>query len=277
MSLHPWRRVAFTVLIFAASLKAQQTDAPVFDVVSIRVVPPNTPPTARDQYFSPILPGGEYIDSRTNLMVMICFAYNCKNPDKQMIGLPTWAKNQSYAIAAKPADGFPVPPPDQYRDQVRLMMRAMLADRFHLRLHTENRPESIYKLELAKGGMKLKEVDPPVPPAPTGNVNAAMRNDGGIRMIANKSTMERLAVSLSLLAGKPVIDETGLSGYYDFDVTWKGPEVPDGQAPERQFGGPELVGLLISNLQSQFGLHLASATGPVEYWVVDHVEPPTEN
>jgi uncharacterized protein (TIGR03435 family) len=96
-------------------------------------------------------------------------------------------------------------------------------------------------------------------------------------MIANKSTMERLAVSLDLLAGKPVIDETGLSGYYDFDVTWKGPELPDGQAPERQFGGPELVGLLISNLQSQFGLKLTSATGPVEYWVIDHIDPPTEN
>jgi uncharacterized protein (TIGR03435 family) len=96
-------------------------------------------------------------------------------------------------------------------------------------------------------------------------------------MIAKKSTMERLAVSLDLLTGKPVVDETGLTGYYDFDVTWKGPVLPDGQAPETRFGGAELVGLLISNLQSQFGLSLASATGPVEYWVVDHVDPPTEN
>jgi uncharacterized protein (TIGR03435 family) len=271
------RRIAILALILAAALEAQKTAAPTFDVVSIRVVPPNAPPTTRDQYFSPILPGGEYIDSRTNLMVMICFAYNCKNPDRQMIGLPNWAKNQSYAIAAKPPDGFRVPPPDQYRDQVRLMMRAMLADRFHLRLHTENRPESIYKLEVAKGGMKLKEVEPPVPPTPTGNVSTATRNDGSIRMIANKSTMERLIVSLTGLTGKPVVDETGLTGYYDFDVTWKGPELQDGQAPETRFGSPEVVGVLISNLQSEFGLRLASATGPVEYWVVDHVDPPTEN
>jgi uncharacterized protein (TIGR03435 family) len=237
------RRIAFLVLIFATALTAQQPAAPAFDVVSIRVIPPNAPPGAsRDQYFSPILPGGEY-----------------------------------YSIAAKPADGFTVPPPAQYREQLRLMMRAMLADRFHLRLHTENRPESIFKLEIAKGGMKLKEVEPPVPPEPTGNVNAVTRPDGGIRMIAKKSTMERLAVSLDLLTGKPVVDETGLTGYYDFDVTWKGPVLPDGQAPETRFGGAELVGLLISNLQSQFGLSLASATGPVEYWVVDHVDPPTEN
>lgn len=278
MSVHPSRRIAFAIFILAAGLMAQQqTAAPVFDVVSIRVVPPNAPPTTRDQYFSPVLPGGQFIDSREGLMVMICFAYDCKNPDKQMLGLPNWAKSQSYAVAAKPADGFPVLPPDQNREQVRLMMRAMLADRFHLRLHTESRPEGIYKLELAKGGMKLKEVDPPVPPAPVGNVNAATRNDGGIRMIARKSTMERLATTLNLLTGRPVVDDTGLTGYYDFDVTWKGPDLPDGRAPETQFGSTELVGLLISNMQSQFGLKLTSATGPVEYWVIDHIDPPTEN
>jgi uncharacterized protein (TIGR03435 family) len=272
------RRIAILILILTAALTAQQPAAPAFDVVSIRVIPPNAPPGAsRDQYFSPILPGGEYIDSRTNLMVLICFAYNCKNPDKQMLGLPNWAKNQSYAIAAKPADGFAVPPPAQYREQLRLMMRAMLADRFHLRLHTENRPESIYKLEVAKGGLKLKEVDPPVPPVPTGNVSTATRPDGGIRMIAKKSTMERLIVSLTGLTGKSVVDETGLTGYYDFDVTWKGPVLPDGQAPETRYGSAEVVGVLISNLQSEFGLRLATATGPVEYWVIDHVDPPTEN
>ena len=113
------RRIASIIFALATALTAQQTTAPAFDVVSIRVVPPNTPPTSRDQYFSPILPGGQYIDSRTNLMVLICFAYNCKNPAKQMLGLPNWAKNQSYAIAAKPADGFAVPPPAQYREQVR--------------------------------------------------------------------------------------------------------------------------------------------------------------
>lgn len=276
MSVRSLPRTAFAIAILAVSLGAQQTASPVFDAVSIRVVPPNTPPTSRDQYFSPVLPGGRFIDERINLMVMICFAYDCRNPDKQMIGLPNWATNESYSVSAKPADGYPALSPAENRAQERLMMRAMLADRFHLRLHTENRQEGIYKLEIAKSGLKLKEVDAPVPPAPIGNVSATAGNSG-LRMIAQKTNMERMTSALNLLTGRPVVDDTGLTGYYDFNVTWKGSDLPDGQTPVLQFGGTELVGVLISNLQSQFGLHLASATGPVQYWVIDHVDPPTEN
>ena len=217
-------------------------------------------------------------DSRAWLPVMIAFAYDMKNVNlgEQVGGLPNWAKNQVYTVAAKPAPGFPELPPAENNEQVRLMMRAMLADRFHLQLHTETRQRPIFKLEVAKGGIKIKEVDPPVFPAKEAPVGAAMQNDGGIRMVANKSTMAGLARALAIVMDRPVVDETGLKGYYDFDVRWSGPEAA-GQAPDTQFGGAELIGLLISNLQNQFGLHLASATGPVEYWVVDHVEPPTDN
>ena len=69
---------------------------------------------------------------------------------------------------------------------------------------------------------------------------------------------------------------TGLKGYYDFDVQWSAPKTLDGQRPAPQFGA-EGAGLLISTLQELFGLRLTNATGPVEYWVVDHVEPPADN
>jgi uncharacterized protein (TIGR03435 family) len=182
---------------------------------------------------------------------------------EDMFGLPNWAKNETYAVSAKPPDGFLALPSGENREQVRLMMRAMLADRFHLQVHTEARRERISKIEIARGGMKIKEVDPPVPPAKEGHVFATMREDGGVRMIANKS-IEGLARTLTLLMDRTVVDETGLTGYYDFDVNWSGPGAWDGQSPETQFGGPELVGLLISNLQNRFGLHVTGATGPVE-------------
>jgi len=281
MACGRWRRIGFVALVLALALPAQQTAAPAapnFDVVSIRPMPPNAPPVRRERDFTPILPGGQYVDSRTNLLRMIAMAYDMNanvSPDRQVLGL--WAKNQSYAVAAKPADGFPALSPRENQKQVRLMLRSMLADRFHLQLHTETRQESIYKLERSNGGVKLKEVDPPQPPERETPVGAAMAGDGGIRMVANKSTMATLASTLQLLTGRPVVDATGLMGYYDFDVRWSGPEPRDGQTPERQFGGPELVGLLISNLQTQFGLRLTKATGPVEYWVVDHVEQPEGN
>jgi uncharacterized protein (TIGR03435 family) len=186
------------------------------------------------------------------------------NLGNQVVGLPKWAKEQSFAVSAKAAQDLPVLPPNENREQERFMMRAMLADR--LQMHIETRQERIFKLETATGGIKLKGVDPPVPPAKEGYVGAAMQSDGGIRMVANKSTMTGLASALSVVLDRTVVNETGAKAYYDFDVTWKGPEAGGGQHPETQFGGPELVGLLISNSQNQFGLRLASTTGSVEYW-----------
>jgi uncharacterized protein (TIGR03435 family) len=142
-------RVLLGTCFFAAALAAQQP-APRFDVVSIRVVPPNTPPTFREQGFTPVLPGGQYVDSRASLFFMIAFAWQVKNPSTQLAGLPKWAQEESYAIAAKPAPGFPDLPPAENREQVRLMLRAMLADRFHLQVHTETRTEPVLMLETAK-------------------------------------------------------------------------------------------------------------------------------
>jgi uncharacterized protein (TIGR03435 family) len=278
MAYELWRRIGFVVLALATNLPAQQPTAPAaprFDLVSIRVVPPNADLVMRDQNFTPILPGGRYIDSRTALVSMIAFAYNVRNPDIQLVGLPNWAKKQVYAVAAKPADSFPSLPRHENEEQVRLMMRAMLADRFHLQLHTENRRAPVLNLVIAKGGIKIKAVSPPVPPEKEGHVNAAVGDRSG-RMIATKATMAGLASALTLFLKEPVIDETGLKNYYDFDFYWTAPEVPGGKSHEPGLG-TEGLGLLISNLQEQFGLRLVKSIGPVEFWIVDHLEQPTGN
>lgn len=262
------------LLLTALLCTAQNGARPRFDVVSIRAVPPNAPMVMRDQDFTPILPGGQYVDSRTTLHSMIGFAYGVKSY-LQLTGLPNWANNQSYEVAAKPAQDFPALPPEENREQVRLMLRALLEDRFHLQLHTETRKQPVYKLEVAKGGLKLKEVEAPVPPDKEGNVNAAY-GDSGIRMIARKSSMERMAAALTIMLGQPVMDETGLKGYYSFDVNWIAPPTPGSPPPGPGFGA-EGIALLMSNLQSQFGLRLTKTRGPVEYWVVDHVEMPDPN
>jgi uncharacterized protein (TIGR03435 family) len=265
--------ISATVLI--ARLLAAQQPTPTFDVVSIHVVPPNTPPVLRDMDFTPVLPGGQYLDSRALLPFMISFAYDVKNPSTQLLGLPKWASEQSYAVAAKPAQGFPALPPAENYQQVRLMMRAMLEDRFHLQLHVENRQVPIFKLEIARGGIKIQEVDPPVAPEKESPVGAAWGERLG-RMIGNKSTTLGIAAALTVMLNRTVIDETGLKGYYDFDVRWSSPDLPDGPPPGPGLGA-EGTGLLMSALQNQFGLRLTNTTGSVQYWVVDHIEPPTAN
>jgi uncharacterized protein (TIGR03435 family) len=272
MALGLWKRIGFAAFFLAAGLGAQGPRAePRFEVVSIRVVPKDAPPVMFGANFDPVLPGGQYVSPRTLLPFMISLAYNVENPANQLVGLPKWAQEQSFEVAAKPGKDFPALPPGENLEQVRLMMRAMLADRFHLQLHTETRQEQVYHLEVAKGGIKIKEVDPPVPPAKAGLIGAAMGDDSG-RLIGNKSTMEGLAGNLTMWMKHPVIDQTGLKGYYDFDVKWSA----DAKARDSGFGS-EGTALLISALQNQFGLRLTNANGPVKYWVVDHVEMPTEN
>jgi len=254
------------LVVLASALGAQ----PKFEVVSIRTVPPNTPPTMREIGFTPVLPGGQYVDSRTGLWSMIAFAYDVKDAANRLLGLPGWAKEASYSVAAKPPAGFSGAVP-----QVRLMLQAMLADRFHLQVHHETREEAIYRVEVAKGGLKLREVEAPVPPQQEGYVGVAMGDSGG-RLIGQKVTIAGLIRGLSPHIRKPMVDATGLKGFYDFDVKWTAPEASDGHTPASSFG-PDGAALLISVLQERFGLHLVKSTGPVEYLVVDHVEPPTGN
>ena len=71
-----WPRIGFAAFFLAAVLSAQQPAAPRFDVVSIRAVPPNAPTVMRDFEFTPVLPGGQYVDSRAWLPLMIAFAYD---------------------------------------------------------------------------------------------------------------------------------------------------------------------------------------------------------
>jgi len=263
----------FTALLITAVLSGQQPAGAQFEVVSIHKVPPNAPTVMREFDFTPILPGGQYRDSMTNLLVMIANAYNVRFPGMQLRGLPNWASNQAFAVAAKPAPDFPTLPPAENKRQVQLMLRQMLADRFHLQIHSENQQGKVFRLEVAKGGFKIKEAEPPHPPAKETPVGAAFGNDGG-HMVGDKSTMATFAGALTIMLKQPVTDATGLKGYYDFDVKWSAPESPDKSPPGF---GAEGVSLLISALRDQFGLRLTETDGSTEVWVVDHVEPPSEN
>jgi len=271
-------RVGFGALLLPAALAAQQPSAaptPRFEVVAIRPIPSNTPPTLRDPGFTPVLPGGHFMDSRTTLFSMIILAYDIKNPMVQLVGLPGWGRDRSFSVEAKPGADFAGLPPAENLDQVRFMLRAMLADRFRLQVHTETREAPIVTLDLVRGGIKIKEVEPPTPSERAGQVSAAMGDSSG-RAIGKKSTMADVAKMLVVFLKRPVIDHTGLKGYYDFGIKWSAPE-GSGEQPGRTGFGAEGEALLISALREQLGLRLTATTGPVDYWVVDHAELPTQN
>jgi len=268
-----WIRLTAVFLGFAGSLFAQPKNVPPrFDVVSIRRVPPNAPSLVRDPDFNAVLPGGRFIDPRISLSVMIGLAYGVKN-GSQVLGLPSWAENTSYSINAEAGEDFSAATPEDNREQVRLMMRALLADRFHLQIRSEIQKQTGLRLEVAKGGLKIKEVSAPTPPAREGLVFAVGRKNGGGRILGTKATMAGLAQCLTICLVQPVVDHTGLTGYYDFDVTWVG----EGQDNVADFGTVDFTAGSLSALRNSFGLGVTKTKVPVEMWKVIHVENPTEN
>jgi len=265
---------SLAMLLMASLASATEVDEPEFEVVSIRPVAPNTPGVLRSADFTPILPGGRFIDSRANLLDMIRIAYDVEHPDKHLLGLPKWAHEKQFSVWARPAEGFPVLPPEQNEKVVKTMLRKMLAKHFQLKIHEKTRVEPIYRLEVAKEGLRIPEVVPSHPPVKPGLVNMAVGDQSG-RIIGRQVTMQGLAAALSVFFDHPVQDHTELKGYYDLDIYWKSTDPADAASP----GGLGAVGLgmLISNLRNQLGLRLERANGPVKCWIVDHLALPAGN
>jgi uncharacterized protein (TIGR03435 family) len=275
---HTTRRAALIVSLAtsAAVLSAQApaSSPPRFEVVSIRALPPGTM-TILEQDFTPVLPGGRFRHPGASVMSLITLAYDVRNPDTRLLGLPAWSTTR-YAISATAGDGFPRLAPEDNKRQVQLMVRALLADRFRLQLHEETRQQDVLTMSVGKGGLRLKEVPAPVPPEMPGRVGLAMGDDGG-RMIGNKVTLTSVARSFGVLARQEVLDETGSTGYYDFDLKWSAPPAVNEPPPGPRLG-PAGLALFMTTLKDEFGLEFSSARGPVMYWIVDHVEQPaTEN
>ncbi len=243
-----------------------------FDTVAIRVVPPDAPNPPRSVDFSPIYPGGRFMDSHIPLLFMIGFAYDV-HTGEDVLGLPKWAENTAYSISAKAGDDYSAASPEDNVAQLRLMMRTMLSDRFHLQIESETRDHKGLMLEVGAAGLKIGEVSAPIPPAKAGYVFSNASKNGAGSITGSTATMAGLAVSLTNSLGQPVVDRTGLKGYYDLNLRWPG----DDQENAAGFGSPVFVAGALQMLRDKLGLRITPTTLPVKTWKVTHVEPPTEN
>jgi uncharacterized protein (TIGR03435 family) len=150
------------------------------------------------------------------------------------------------------------------------MLRNLLADRFHLVSRIETRELPVYALVLARPG----QLGPRLTKTAitdcmkTGQFCGTNSSNMVIRSVAE--TMTRLAEQVSPLAGRTVIDRTGLDGRYDFEVTWTSDAL---RSPRPNDDGPSIF----TALQEQLGLRLEAQRGPVEIMVIERVERPTED
>jgi uncharacterized protein (TIGR03435 family) len=153
-----------------------------------------------------------------------------------------------------------------------LRFQNLLADRFKFRFHRERKQMAVYNLTVGRSGPKMTE-STLMPEKSNLTINPSPR--GGPLLPARAATMERFASGLQDLLDRPVIDKTGLTKRYDFDLEFS----PEGTllAPPGGFSGPPADSPDIFTAIRRIGLKLEAGKGEVEVIVIDHAEKPTDN
>jgi uncharacterized protein (TIGR03435 family) len=248
------------VVFFPLLLAGQSSPSPAFEVASVKQ---NNSPDQRSSFQTS--PNGVTI-TNYRLQFLIPNVYNV--PVYAVSGAPGWLSSNKYDIVARAPEG-------SSKEQFALMLQQLLADRFKLKFHREQKDLSGYALMPAKDGPRVKVEKHDQPEADDGRVGAGQGQVHG-HMISSAT----LAQVLSLYLNRPVLDQTGIDGTFNVDLKWTpdatdrtpGPPQPDAPASDPQ--GPSLF----SALEEQLGLRLAGQRTSVQMFVIDHIDQvPTEN
>jgi uncharacterized protein (TIGR03435 family) len=286
MQRHTTRTVAgvLVAMITAVGLHVTAQEpaaqsAKAFDVVSVRR---NTSGTTRSNIDRS--PTGMTIVNQT-LRPIVQLAYGISQPVR-IVGLPEWANTDRFDVTARGNIGNLA--------DFRVMMQAMLVDRFKLAAHTEQRNLPIFTLVMARSdgrpGPSLKTSScPPVglgaitgrgaapPPAPAADAPptppCGLVGSGPGEITVAGINMETFVGFLSITQGRPIVDNTNLTGAYDIHIQFAPDPLPGRDPEPATEGRPSLL----TALQEQLGLKLQPGTQPQEVLVIDRVERPDEN
>jgi uncharacterized protein (TIGR03435 family) len=205
--------------------------------------------------------------TNVSLVTILENAYGTR--DDLISDLPEWARNRTWDIEAKIVDpdqallrGKPTREYELVEYRTRLQM--LLADRFGLRVHREDKRKPVYDLVVGKNGVKFK---------------AALSSEEGHGSLMTSMTsvsaravpMKSLTTLLGYSTGRNIVDKTGLQGEYDIDLHWT-PD--DSDQPSRDSAGVEVYPTLPIALQEQLGLRLVSDAGMVSTIVIDKLQKP---
>ncbi len=221
-----------------------------------------------------------------------CFADGCHFVDRPLLALIMTA----YNLSQKPIVGEPLPGDSDLFDldakidpadlpatpltylQLAEMLQPVLADRFQLRVHHEMRIQPVYNIVFAKDGLKMKKAAPPALTTPGNSepTNGAPLGGcyhtsvgNGLRVM-HDCDMNDIRRILEGPSGRYLIDKTGLTGRYDFELHWTPDDTP---ADSPLGGGPSIF----TAVEEQLGLKLESAKAPVDVLVIDSARLPTPN
>ena len=249
----------------AGAMCGQTPNTPLtFEVASVK------PTTEVHGMFVRYLPGGGLRVSEANLKNLIALAYGVR--EFLVLGGPSWVDTGRFDIDARAetsdaAEAAPDPAKrGEEKRQVIERLRSLLADRFQLMFHRETREQPVYALVVAKGGPKLQES--------TDDQSRIRMGRGRIR--GHAAGLGLLALNLSNELSRRVIDKTGLTGKYDFELKWT-PETPSAPTAEVPPAPDPNAPSVFTALPEQLGLRLESQRGPVEVFIIDRAEKPSAN
>jgi uncharacterized protein (TIGR03435 family) len=222
----------------------------------------------------------------------IQFAYKVRFSQRERDSIldhfPKWIGSDLYAIEAKA-------PASASKDQMRLMVQSLLAERFHLAVHFETQETAVLALKLVKPGQTgpklhphmegtcdgdpgyVRTVDKSQPfPGKCYQTVVMPPNGQRLRAFARDITMAELAESLPSRLDLPVVDQTGLTGGIDFELEWITEPSPGATPDATASPDPELPTFLVA-LREQLGLKLESTRMPIRVLMIDRIDRPSEN
>jgi uncharacterized protein (TIGR03435 family) len=264
--------IAFAATIGLAHSQAAQPATPLaFEVASVKPTDPAF--TGRTLRMPP--DDGMVTIRGWSLKELILFAWGSGtglHPSLISSGGPSWFDHDRYDIIAKP-EGPRIPS----QDQRKLMLKALLVERFRLKFHNEPKNTAVYALVVGKNGPRMKERKPD----DGGSPFSLLLN--GFQLPGRNASMAQLADILQALIprtdpereNRPVVDKTGLTGRFDFDLTWA-PDLPlsGGRGGATDFAS---VPDIFTAVQEQLGLKLEPQKASMEILIIDHIERPTQN
>ena len=232
--------------------KSMAPDAhPSFEVATIRPSNPNATGTSFR------IKGRHLLMSNQPVANLIALAYGLQGT--QIVGGPAWFATDRYDI-----DGVADVEGEPNLKQMQEMYRKLLAERFGLAAHTEKKEMAVYALRVGRGGAKNLAKS-------KGDPNGEPDQNGGPRgMTFTNCSMGEFSLMLGFMMDRPVVDETGIAGRWDFVLSWTpldAAETTDPNAPPGMF----------TATQEQLGLKLEPVKAPADVLVVDKVERPSAN
>jgi len=223
-------------------------------------------------------PSGRVIVNNATLRFLMKIAYDVG--DDQIEGGPAWVNSKRFDLEAAPDESTIGDPKNmsedqrrKFREQDRLRLQNLLADRFNLRFRTESKQMPIYAMVVAKNGPKMQQ-------ARDAEARSGIVGGRG-QLTATNVGMEALAHFLGEQAGKPVLDMTGLKGNYNFDMNWS-PDVNGTSGISAASNTPSVAAdssgpTLFTAVQDQLGLKLEPQKSVAEILIVDRAEKPSAN